>query len=468
MTSWSVWPRRPSVPQLGPEVSEKEDSSTNDPLLLSFCESTAPTSTSATGECDSTQQVLLDARRRLCTREGVQELVGFVMWLLVAATHALQVWALWYFFWEYVCRRQSFHHDDNKSAAAAARVKTIGDFAAATGAKAAVAAAKGGSALAGSLARSANRATTGRTLTRRVAASLLWVSWISGACLLERPLLKKRLMPPPVFSVCFHAELFALAGLAMTLCTNFASFLHRPGDRLFDIGFYLVPKIGPKSKLADVSDALTGFVPVLTFFYVCVFLDRRRRCRAVTDWLRMMTVVYCFRCITSTMTSLPGPAPHCAPRSYRKGAYLPPGTWHEIATSLFSAASGGTCGDLLFSGHAAMTTVTTLLFVRQQRRHGRDVERVAKFVGCGYIFLVCLFAVASRKHYTVDLALGTLIGSLTYFRFRDSWTRDPVTIDRMDAVARYYSPAADNLRGIPDHQVDLFDDDDIKAANHLV
>lgn len=79
-----------------------------------------------------------------------------------------------------------------------------------------------------------------------------------------------------------------------------------------------------------------------------------------------------------------------------------------------------------------MTTITTLLLVRQQRRYGPKAERIAKVLGCTYIFLMCMFAVASRKHYTVDLALGTLIGSLTYFRFRDSWSRDPVSLDRMD------------------------------------
>mmetsp|Transcript_20470 Transcript_20470/g.70826 ORF Transcript_20470/g.70826 Transcript_20470/m.70826 type:complete len:238 (-) Transcript_20470:377-1090(-) len=225
----------------------------------------------------------------------------------------------------------------------------------------------------------------------------------------------------------------------MTLCTNFASYLHQPGKRLFDVGFVLVPELGGGSRLEPLSDALTGAMPVATFLYVMLFLDRRRRCRCLTDWFRMMTVVYAFRCITSTMTSLPGPAPHCQSKAQGHGVYLPPGTWHDIATSLTTGISGGSCGDLLFSGHAAMTTITTLLLVRQQRRYGPKAERIAKVLGCTYIFLMCMFAVASRKHYTVDLALGTLIGSLTYFRFRDSWSRDPVSLDRMDVVARYYS-----------------------------
>ena len=63
----------------------------------------------------------------------------------------------------------------------------------------------------------------------------------------------------------------------MTLCTNFASYLHQPGKRLFDVGFVLVPELGGGSRLEPLSDALTGAMPVATFLYVMLFLDRRRR-----------------------------------------------------------------------------------------------------------------------------------------------------------------------------------------------
>uniref|UniRef100_A0A7S3K1H4 Sphingomyelin synthase-like domain-containing protein n=1 Tax=Aureoumbra lagunensis TaxID=44058 RepID=A0A7S3K1H4_9STRA len=371
---------------------------------------------------DAHAMILLDplecARRRLCTREGIKELFGFMCWLLIISAHALQIWGLWWFFWQYVAAYQ-----EGKPAI----VRGVN------------AVAKGSSALGTTLAKRAARRRVAKNTASHAAAFAAWTGWLAFILILERPLLKRRLMPAPIFQVCRHAELFATAGLLMTICTNFASYLHSPGHRLFDLGFYLIPQIS--KKFYPLSDALTGALPVLAFSYLCLVLDRRRRCRAITDWFRMMTVVYLFRCITSTMTSLPGPAPHCAPSAYAKGAYLPPSTWHEIATSLSTGLTGGTCGDLLFSGHAAMTTITTLLLVRQQRRHGQKVERVAKAIGCTYILIVCIFALASRKHYTVDLALGTLIGSLTYFRFRDSWTRDPVSLDRLDAVVRFYGLA---------------------------
>lgn len=335
-----VWPRRVTPEGEDCEADVKGDKKSDDvqeALLVS--------KKSADELDDGPEHVLIDARRRLCSREGWFELVGWVAWLCVAALHAMQAWICWYFFWEFVM--PSPERPKTDVVVRAKKTRSTIEFVSASGAKAAVAAAKGGSALAGTLARRAVSNSGGKAAlgaAKRVAAFLILSGYGAFVFLVERPLLKKRLMPPPVFSVCFHAELFALAGLAMTLCTNFASYVHKPGDKLFDIGFFLVPKIGLHSKFVDVSDVMTGLVPCITFLYLCIFLDRRRRCRATTDWFRMMTVIYFFRCITSTMTSLPGPAPHCAPRAYKRGRYLPPGTWHDIATSLFTAASGGTCG----------------------------------------------------------------------------------------------------------------------------
>ncbi|EGB03421.1 hypothetical protein AURANDRAFT_72731 [Aureococcus anophagefferens] len=126
--------------------------------------------------------------------------------------------------------------------------------------------------------------------------SVVWLGWLATAVTARR--IFKRVMPAMVyvlcinmyvFAICFHAELFGVSGLAMTLCTNFASYLHQPGKRLFDVGFVLVPELGGGSRLEPLSDALTGAMPVATFLYVMLFLDRRRRCRCLTDWFRMMT-----------------------------------------------------------------------------------------------------------------------------------------------------------------------------------
>ncbi|CAN0096410.1 unnamed protein product, partial [Hapterophycus canaliculatus] len=57
------------------------------------------------------------------------------------------------------------------------------------------------------------------------------------------------------------------------------------------------------------------------------------------------------------------------------------------------------CGDLLFSGHAAFTTLTMLVFVKSWRGHA--TYRVWKVLGVTYLLTMCTLAIAGRKHYTV-------------------------------------------------------------------
>ncbi|CAM9618511.1 unnamed protein product, partial [Chrysoparadoxa australica] len=79
---------------------------------------------------------------------------------------------------------------------------------------------------------------------------------------------------------------------------------------LFDVGFFLIPAQSRDSIWRPVSDVLTGQLPVLLLLRG-LFLDRPQRARLMTAWFRLLTVTYLFRCMCMTLTSLPGPAPHC-------------------------------------------------------------------------------------------------------------------------------------------------------------
>lgn len=75
-------------------------------------------------------------------------------------------------------------------------------------------------------------------------------------------------------------------------------------------------------------------------------------------FLLSRSLTYLMHCLCVTLTSLPGPAPHC--ESYAE--YSPPRGWHDVATRLGPLVGGlRTCGDLLFSGHIAWATMTILL-----------------------------------------------------------------------------------------------------------
>lgn len=57
---------------------------------------------------------------------------------------------------------------------------------------------------------------------------------------------------------------------------------------------------------------------------------------------------------------------------------------------------------MLFSGHAAFTTLTMLVFVKSWRGHA--TYRVWKVLGVVYLLSMCTLAIAGRKHYTVSEA----------------------------------------------------------------
>ncbi|CAN0435338.1 unnamed protein product, partial [Hapterophycus canaliculatus] len=67
---------------------------------------------------------------------------------------------------------------------------------------------------------------------------------------------------------------------------------------------------GVNSPWRPLSDILTLALPGLAFLRN-LFFDRRTRCRFIADWFRLMSVTYLMRCLCVTLTSLPGPAPHC-------------------------------------------------------------------------------------------------------------------------------------------------------------
>ena len=139
-----------------------------------------------------------------------------------------------------------------------------------------------------------------------------------------------------------------------------------------------------------------------------------------------------FRAMTVCLTSLPGPAAHCQDGAVGSPApgppdgdvpeYFQPATWRDVATHLGPLAGDyRTCGDLLFSGHAGFSTVTVLLFVKQMRRWP-TVHSAARALGVAYLCAMCFYAIAARKHYTIDMVLGVLVGSLAFYRFENGWS----------------------------------------------
>uniref|UniRef100_A0AAV1UAX3 Sphingomyelin synthase-like domain-containing protein n=1 Tax=Peronospora matthiolae TaxID=2874970 RepID=A0AAV1UAX3_9STRA len=218
-----------------------------------------------------------------------------------------------------------------------------------------------------------------------------------------------------------HTEIFVAMSIAMIVSVNIAFYLHEPTTTpLRDLGFMLIPEQSLHSKWRPVSDVLTAVVPIM-FLLQTSATARPKRCRIVSSFFRTATVCYFLRMLTVSVTSLPGPAPHC-----RAGSpdYHPPTTWIDIVTSVGPIyGKYNSCGDLIFSGHMAYTNSAVLLYLRTFDRSFTNptFSKIRWACGVTYLTMLAVLCIAGRKHYTVDVVLGFIISTMVFFLFEHSW-----------------------------------------------
>ncbi|GJP31249.1 hypothetical protein CLOM_g23334 [Closterium sp. NIES-68] len=187
--------------------------------------------------------------------------------------------------------------------------------------------------------------------------------------------------------------------------TRTAHFLHAPRPLLHDVGFELVPEIGPENFFISEYLFFAIFIPccIWTFHpFVCT----KKQFYTVLLWCKVLTVfVICqtLRVLSFTATQLPGPAPHC--RQGSPTAILKYTGLHDV---LHLNAMHG-CGDLIFSSH--MTFILTVVITYS--RYGTNL--FFKHLSWLLSGVMSVLIVASRKHYTVDVVIAWYVVPLVYF-----------------------------------------------------
>jgi PAP2 superfamily C-terminal len=183
-------------------------------------------------------------------------------------------------------------------------------------------------------------------------------------------------------------------------------------------------------------------------------MTRENRCRVMMTFFRVATISYACRTLTISLTSLPGPAPHCRPGS---PLYLPPSSWIDIVTRVGPMyGQFYSCGDLIFSGHMAYTNSALLLYLRTLDRYFMRFSRLRWLTGVLYLALLAVLCIAGRKHYSVDVILGLLISTLVYFHFEHSWIPSCLHPPRHPLQ----QPQQQQRRRARKSDMDLFADDD--------
>ena len=214
-------------------------------------------------------------------------------------------------------------------------------------------------------------------------------------------------------SVLEHAEIFIATSLVMVFGANTAFYLHAPAPQpLTDLGFMFIPEQALDSPWRSLSDIMTVALPIVCALQSSA-MTRSNRCAVFCSFFRLMTICYALRTLTVPLTSLPGPAPHCRVGSVD---YNPPADWIDIITRVGPLhGKFNTCGDLLFSGHMCYTNSALLLYLRQLDFRFPRYSKIRWILGTLYLLTVAILCIAGRKHYTVDVVLGIIISTMTFF-----------------------------------------------------
>lgn len=229
--------------------------------------------------------------------------------------------------------------------------------------------------------------------------------------------------------VCVEVHIFLekwkllLLGLIMQYVHGVAArgihYLHRPGPVLQDLGFSLLPELGPdKAYVSEALFSVIFFSFILWTFHP--FIYHNKRFYTLLLWLRVLAILATcqgLRIITFYSTHLPGPNYHC--REGSKYATLAP---PERVLDLFFIDVRGVlygCGDLIFSSHM----IFTLVFVRTYYKYGS--RRFIKMLAWLMAVILSLLIIASRKHYTVDVVVAWYTANLVVFLIETKFAEMP-------------------------------------------
>jgi membrane-associated phospholipid phosphatase len=79
------------------------------------------------------------------------------------------------------------------------------------------------------------------------------------------------------------------------------------------------------------------------------------------------------------------------------------------------------CGDLIFSGHTAFVTVSVYTVLHGSWTWQPRWRTLGWLLGFLYLSTFQYAVIAARKHYSVDVWLGFLIGTFVYTTFSPGW-----------------------------------------------
>lgn len=134
-------------------------------------------------------------------------------------------------------------------------------------------------------------------------------------------------------------------------------------------------------------------------------IHRLKFLEAFIRWAATYGSMLYVRSIVITVTVLPATDNHC------KNPIPIENWWQNVMMTMLTLGGGSIhCGDLLFSGHMTIITVSTLSTIC----YGRFVCRLFPYAALVPYFASWFTIVSSRSHYTDDIVVATALTGLIY------------------------------------------------------
>eukprot|EP00397_Hematodinium_sp_SG-2012_P039213 GEMP01042781.1.p1 GENE.GEMP01042781.1~~GEMP01042781.1.p1 ORF type:complete len:304 (+),score=21.22 GEMP01042781.1:44-955(+) len=199
--------------------------------------------------------------------------------------------------------------------------------------------------------------------------------------------------------------------------------LSGPQQSLPDLGFYYCPAI----SRVRLSDELLSVIIVISLLAVACHRDAGKIIkRAFMIW----GTLFFIRGVTISMTFLPNPFMACETEAHQDESFMIEGL--KVMTGQRS-----TCGDVLFSGHAAAMTLLCLFwFEYLPKGTPHNIARLIKTI----VFLSCALGISScictKFHYSVDVCVGVIF-SFVFFHTYHMMIRTPKIIGQQAILFRF-------------------------------
>jgi hypothetical protein len=179
---------------------------------------------------------------------------------------------------------------------------------------------------------------------------------------------------------------------------------------LSDIGYEIIPYNCPLKSPQNIQ---TYILDISLIINLIMALLSKNGLFVLQRYAHITSIVYLLRAMVVSLTSYPNPNPVCSSLIKNRRNLFGK---DSIMRHVFSSLPTHSCGNLMFSGHAA--SLTLLFWIEgkydQINNKSNGLVRVITFIRIIKTVIGYYSIIACRSHYTADVVMGIMVSSFVF------------------------------------------------------